>query len=252
MRYALQYLRSLLFVGQMYLAMPVFGLVFLIPALIWRRWAFHAIHAYCHWVRWTARWMIGLRSEIRGPLPSGEVLIASKHQSFFDIIMLVSVTPRPRFIMKKSLTRAPVLGWYAKMIGCIPVDRGKRGQAIQQMVKQVAEGRKAPGQLIIYPQGTRVAPGAARPYKVGAGVLYDQFGHDCVPAATNVGVFWPRTGIYRKPGLAVVEFLPMIPAGKPVSAFMAELSATVEAASDRLMAEAGFDAVAARATQAAE
>ncbi|MBK1635485.1 lysophospholipid acyltransferase family protein [Rhodovulum adriaticum] len=249
MRYALQYLRSLLFVGQMYLAMPIFALVYTIPAMLSRDWAFHAVHHYCHYVRWTARWMIGLRSEIRGTPPSGEVLIASKHQSFFDIIMLVSVVPRPRFIMKKSLKWAPILGWYAMRIGCIPVDRGKRGQAIQDMVKRVAEGRQAPGQLIIYPQGTRVAPDATRPYKIGTGVLYDQFGHDCVPAATNVGVFWPRTGIYRKPGLAVLEFLPTIPGGKPVDTFMEELEATVEGASDRLMAEAGFDAPAARAAQ---
>ncbi|TCP44458.1 lysophospholipid acyltransferase family protein [Rhodovulum marinum] len=240
MRYIVQYLRSLIFVGQMYLAMPVFGLIYTIPALISRAWAFHAVHHYARWVRWTARWMVGLRSEVRGEPPSGEVLIASKHQSFFDIIILVSVVPRPRFIMKKSLKWAPILGWYAMRIGCVPVDRGKRGQAIAAMVDGVANGRQEPGQLIIYPQGTRVAPGATRPYKVGAGVLYQQFGHDCVPAATNVGVFWPRTGIYRKPGLAVVEFLPTIPAGKPLGAFMGELEQVVEGASNRLMAEAGF------------
>jgi len=242
MRYAVQYLRSLVFVGQMYLAMPVFALIYTLPALISRTWAFHAVHHYCRWVRWTARWMIGLRSEVRGMPPAGEVLIAAKHQSFFDIIILVSVVPRPRFIMKKSLKWAPILGWYAMRIGCVPVDRGRRGQAIAAMVEGVANGRSLPGQLIIYPQGTRVAPGVRRPYKVGAGVLYQQFGHDCVPAATNVGVFWPRTGIYRKPGLAVVEFLPTIAAGKPVDGFMAELEEVVEDASNRLMAEAGFRA----------
>ncbi|MGC9418606.1 MAG: 1-acyl-sn-glycerol-3-phosphate acyltransferase, partial [Rhodovulum sp.] len=98
MRYTVQYLRSLFFVGQMYLAMPVFALIYTIPALLSRAWAFHAVHHYSRWVRWTARWMVGLRSEVRGTPPSGEVLIASKHQSFFDIIILVSVVPRPRFI----------------------------------------------------------------------------------------------------------------------------------------------------------
>ncbi|MBK5934825.1 1-acyl-sn-glycerol-3-phosphate acyltransferase [Rhodovulum imhoffii] len=240
MAHALQWLRSLLFVGQMYLAMPVFGLVLAPYVLLRRDGVFHAVHIYCHWVRWTARWMVGLRSEVRGTPPAGEVLIASKHQSFFDIILLVSVTPHPRFIMKQSLKWAPVLGWYAMRLGCVPVDRGKRGAAIAEMVKRVAEGQERPGQLIIYPQGTRVAPGVQRPYKIGTGVLYAQFGQDCLPAATNVGVFWPRTGIYRKPGLAVVEFLPVIPAGKPVDTFMSELEEAVESASNRLMAEAGF------------
>ena len=111
---------------------------------------------------------------------------------------------------------------------------------MKKMVADVKAGLAAPGQLIIYPQGTRVAAGAKKPYKVGVGVLYSQLGHDCVPVATNVGVFWPRHGILRKPGLAVVEFLPRIPAGLPVEAFMARIEPEVEAASDRLMAEAGF------------
>jgi len=240
MRYGWRWLRSLVFVAQMYLMMAVLALFYTPFAIIWRDWAFHAIHAYCRYVRWSARWIIGLRSEVRGPVPSGEVMIAAKHQSFFDIIMLVSVTPRPKFIMKRSLRWAPILGWYALRIGCVPVDRGKRGRAIRQMVEDVEKGRAQPGQMIIYPQGTRVAPGTGRPYKIGTGVLYQQLGQDCVPVATNVGVFWPRTGIYRKPGLAVVEFLPRIPAGKPTDTFMAELEQVVETASWALMAEAGF------------
>ena len=241
MNHAVQFLRSLLFVGQMYLMMPLMALWFTPLALIRREAAYDAVHSYCRWVRWSAAWMVGLRSEVRGEVPQGEVLVASKHQSFFDIILLVSVLPRPRFIMKKELLRAPVLGWYAKRIGCVPVDRGKRGQAIQKMVADARAGTALPGQLIIYPQGTRVAPGADRPYKIGTGILYDQLGQPCVPAATNVGVFWPRTGIYRKPGLAVVEFLEPMPAGLTVEAFMAELEQVVEGASNRLMAEAGFD-----------
>lgn len=235
-----QWLRSVLFVVQMYLAMPIMALWFTPLALLRREAAYDAVHAYCRWVRVSARWMVGLQTEVRGAVPQGEVLVASKHQSFLDIILLVSVLPRPKFIMKKELLWAPVLGWYAKRIGCVPVDRGKRGQAIGKMVEDVKAGRALPGQLIIYPQGTRVAPGVARPYKIGTGVLYDQLGQPCVPAATNVGVFWPRTGIYRKPGLAVVEFLDPMPAGLPIEGFMAELEQRVEAASDRLMAEAGF------------
>lgn len=234
------WLRSALFVGQMYLMMALMAVVFTPWAVLDRRGAFAGIHAYCRWVRWTARWMVGLRSETRGAIPAGEVLIAAKHQSFFDIIILCSVLPRPRFIMKQELRRAPILGWYARRIGCVPVDRGKRGQAIRRMVEEVAKGRAEPAQLIIYPQGTRVAPGAQRPYKVGTGILYQEMGTPCVPVATNVGVFWPRTGIRRRPGLAVVAFLPPIPPGLPLETFMARLEAEVEAASDALMAEAGF------------
>jgi len=97
-----------------------------------------------------------------------------------------------------------------------------------------------PGQLIIYSQGTRIAPGVKAPYKVGTGVLYKELNQDCVPVATNVGVFWPKRGIYRKPGVAVVDFLPRIPAGQELTTFMAQLEETVETKSDDLMREAGF------------
>ena len=240
MTYALRWILSLLFIAQMYVAMLIFALLYAPWAVVSRTGAWAGIHAYCNWVRLTARLIVGLRSEIRGEIPSGEVIIASKHQSFFDIILICSVVRRPKFIMKKELRWAPLLGFYAWRIGCIPVDRGKKGRAIAEMKKAVAEGAKVPGQLIIYPQGTRVAPGVQMPYKVGTGLLYQQMSQPCIPTATNVGVFWPRHGIYRKPGLAVVEFLPAIAPGRGVGDFMAELERVVETASDALMAEAGF------------
>ena len=142
--------------------------------------------------------------------------------------------------MKSILRFAPILGQYALKIGCVPVNRGKRGQAIEKMVRDVEAGRQDPGQLIIYPQGTRVAPGASRPYKVGTYVLYEQLGQPCVPVATNIGVFWPKRGVLRKPGLAVVEFLDPIPPGLGQAEFLSRLENDVEQNSNRLMAEAGF------------
>ena len=231
---------SLAFNVQMYLMMAVMALYFTPLALIDRRFAFQCVHVYCRWVRWTAGWMIGLRSEVRGEIPEDEVLVASKHQSFFDIILLVSVLPRPKFIMKKELRWVPIVGWYARRIGCIAVDRGKRGAAIQGMLEDVSTGLAQSGQLVIYPQGTRVAPGAYRAYKVGTAVLYRQLGQACVPAATNAGMFWPRRSFVRRSGLAVLEFLPRIPVGLDQDAFMDGLKEVIESNSDRLMAEAGF------------
>ncbi len=240
MRLALQYVLSVVFIVQMYLAMAVLALVFAPWALFSRTGAYVAMHSYCRWVIFTARVLVGLRSEIRGTPPTGEVVIAAKHQSFFDIILIFSAVPRGKFIMKRELVYAPFLGQYALRIGCVPVDRGKRAAAIKQMMEGGAAGSQHPGQLIIFPQGTRVAPGAQRTYKIGIGHLYAQLGQPCVPVATNVGVFWPRHGLLRKPGLAVVEFLDPIAPGTPVEAFMTRLEAQVEGASNRLMAEAGF------------
>ncbi|MCC6001442.1 MAG: 1-acyl-sn-glycerol-3-phosphate acyltransferase [Pararhodobacter sp.] len=240
MAYAWQWVRSLVFAFQAYAMMAIMAVFFTPWAIVDRRGAFAAVHTWCRYVRWTARWMIGLRSEVRGEIPQGEVLIAAKHQSFFDIIILVSELPRPKFIMKQELRRAPILGWYAGRIGCVPVDRGRRGAAIKAMMQRVRAGLQEPGQLIIYPQGTRVAPGASREYKVGTGLLYQEMGTACVPVACNVGVFWPRQRIYRAPGLAVVEFLPPIPPGRGLRGFMTELEDVIETRSNALMAEAGF------------
>jgi 1-acyl-sn-glycerol-3-phosphate acyltransferase len=235
-----RWLLSLIFIIQMYLAMLIFALVFAVPAIISRRGAFAAVHAYSNWVRFTARLLVGLNSEIRGEIPTGEVIIAAKHQSFFDIIILCSVLPRPKFIMKRELIWAPILGQYALRIGCIPVNRGKKGAAIAKMKEDAAKAALNPGQLVIYPQGTRTAPGAKLPYKIGAGLLYTQFHQPCIPVATNVGLFWPKHGILRQPGLAVVEFLPAIPPGRSVGDFMRGIEATIETASNALMRQSGW------------
>ncbi|MCR8724901.1 lysophospholipid acyltransferase family protein [Frigidibacter sp. ROC022] len=239
MAHALQWLRSLIFIVLMYLGMLVMGLAYLPFAIASRRYAYKATHAYTRYVRWLATHLVGLRSEIRGEVPQDEVVVAAKHQSFFDILMIFSVLPKPKFIMKSELRWAPILGFYALRIGCVPVNRGKRAQAISKMKAAVRAGQAEPGQLVIYPQGTRVAPGVKAPYKVGAGILYDQLGQDCVPVAANVGLFWPKRGIYRKPGVAVVEFLPRIPAGLSVAEVTKRLEEVIETHSDRLMAEAG-------------
>lgn len=242
MRDAVQWVRSLVFIVNIYAMMGIMGVVFFPWALFSRKGALTACHTWCRWVRWTARWMVGIRTEVRGTPPTDEVLIAAKHQSFLDIILIFGSVPAGKFIMKRELMWAPVIGQYALKIGCVPVDRGKRSQAIKKMVRDVAKGRQQPGQLIIYPQGTRIAPGVQAPFKIGSGVLYEELGQACVPAATNVGLFWPRMGILRKPGLAVVEFLPRIEAGLDKGTFMARLADEVEEASNRLMTEAGFDA----------
>ncbi|WP_135449366.1 lysophospholipid acyltransferase family protein [Tabrizicola caldifontis] len=236
----IRWILSLVFIIQMYVVMAIMALAFAPWAMVSRRGARIGVRTYCRWVIISLRVLTGLRCEVLGTPPRGEALVAAKHQSFLDIILIISAVPAAKFIMKRELLYAPFLGQYALRIGCVPVDRGKRGAAIAKMKADVAKGAAEPGQLIIYPQGTRVAPGAKMPYKVGTGLLYQQLGQPCHPVATNVGLFWPKRGILRKPGLAVVEFLPPIAPGLPIPEFMARLEEDIETHSNRLMAEAGF------------
>lgn len=236
----MQLLRSLIFNVLMYVWMAILGIA-CIPLLIaspeGARWA---CDFYARTTLWLLAKMTGLRSEIRGIAPTGGVLVAAKHQSFLDILLIWSAVPRPFFIMKSILRFAPFLGQYALRLGCIPVFRGKRAEAIKRMLAEVSSGKREGGQLLIYPQGTRVAPGVKAPYKIGTFALYDQLKQPCVPVATNVGVFWPKRGMLRKPGLAVAEFLEPIPPGLDRHTFMATLEERIETASNRLMEEAGF------------
>ncbi|WP_458791469.1 lysophospholipid acyltransferase family protein [Yoonia sp. MH D7] len=240
MRYAIQMIRSVIFNLQMYVAMLVVGILWAPWAIYSTHGAISACHAYCRYVFWSAKWMIGLRVEVRGEPPTYEALVAAKHQSFLDVLMIYNAMPLGKFIFKDILKYAPVLGQFALRIGCIPVKRGQRGMAIKNMLASVKSGKSLPGQLIIYSQGTRIAPGVKAPYKIGAGALYRDMGQPCVPVATNAGVFWPKRGFFRHPGVAVVEFLPVIAPGIPLPEFMKKLEADVEARSDALLVEAGF------------
>lgn len=237
----IQWVRSIVFTIVIYIWMAILGLLFTPYALVSKKGALRACKLYARSTIWMARWMVGIQGEIRGPVPTGEVLIAAKHQSFFDILLIFHAVPHGKFIMKRELLWTPVIGVYAKRLGCIPVNRGKRGAAVAKMVKDVAKEFAEPGQLVIYPQGTRVAPGVSKPYKVGSAVLYEGLQYSCVPVATNVGLFWPRDGLLRKPGRAIVEFLDPIPPGVPRDAFMRRLETEIEGASDRLMREAGYE-----------
>jgi len=237
----MQLARSLLFDLLIYTWMGVLGIVCFPAAAVSRDAAYWTMKLYARSVLWLLRVICGLRSEVRGPVPTGEILIASKHQSFLDIMILSAALPRFKFIMKKELMWVPIFGFYALRIGTTPVDRGKRGAAMKSMVENVDKESHERGQVVIYPQGTRVAPGVKAPYKIGAGVLYERFGLPCVPAATNAGVFWGRRKLLKKPGLAVVEFLDPIPAKLPLREFMRTIEARIETASEALEAEARAD-----------
>ncbi|MHA3913455.1 lysophospholipid acyltransferase family protein [Halovulum sp. GXIMD14793] len=233
-------IRSILFDIFIYGWMLLLGTVALPYALISRAHTYRVMKLYANSVLFLSRVMLGIRWEVRGPVPTGEVLIASKHQSFMDIMIHFKVLTQAQFVMKQELKWIPIFGFYTLRIGTTPVARGKRGVAVKDMVSHVEKERDGAKQLVIYPQGTRTAPGAKLPYKVGAGVIYKRMGLPCIPAATNVGVFWGRRAILKRPGLAVIEYLDTIEPGLDVDTFMTELETRVETASDRLMSEAGF------------
>ena len=208
------------------------------PVVLWRRhWTIAWMKLYVRWTLALTRSLCGIRVEVRGEVPTGAVIIASKHQSLLDVLILFGVLPEPHFVMKRELIWTPVFGLYALRAGCIWIARGKRGQS-EKMLERLNRRWRGKGQIVIYPQGTRVRPGEYRPYRRGAVRLYETFELPMVLAATNAGWFWPRRGLLRRPGTAVVEFLETLPPGLPRDEVMARMEEVIEAASDRLGEEA--------------
>ena len=181
----------------------------------------------------------GIRVEMRGleKIPQGALLVASKHQSFWEAFTLLTLFDDPAFIVKRELMWIPFFGWCLWKAKQVPVDRKAKGGAMAGMIESaraaLAEGR----QIIIFPEGTRTAPGAEPAYKGGITSLYGATGVSCLPVALNSGVFWPRREFLRYRGTIVLEVLDPIPPGLDRQAFAARVQADIEAATARLVAE---------------
>lgn len=186
------------------------------------------------------RILCGTRVVFRGRdnIPAEPCIIAAKHQSFLEIIALCSLFPDFTFVLKRELTRIPVFGWYLACSRQIAVDRGQGRAALDQVSRGARAVLDAGRQVFIFPEGTRRPPGAPPVYKAGLSFIYAETGAACLPVAVNSGLFWPRGSFLRRPGDAVVEFLPVIPPGMARQEFQIRMSEGIEAASARLMAEA--------------
>ncbi len=233
----IQTIRGLIFVVLAYRLMFVMGVLPVLPSWASRRFALVAIKFYIHIGLGMLRLICGTRYEIRGTVPTGPCIIASKHQSFLDVWLLCIALPAPRFVMKKSLLWMPIVGIYANRLGSIAIDRDAGSKAVRALEDGVADG-VGDGQTIIFPQGTRAAPDAKLPYKPGVLRLYQRFGLPLELAATNCGCFWPRFGVWRAPGTAVLEFIGSIPPGQDRKQVIAEVEARIESTSTQLVEQA--------------
>ena len=182
------------------------------------------------------RLICGISYEIRGHenIPDTPSIIAAKHQSAWDTFAFLTFIDDGAYVIKQELTRIPVYGWFLTKAAMVPVDRAAGSKALRQMVKtaraRLAEGRH----IVIFPEGTRTAPGERRDYHPGVAALYSQLAVPVVPVALNSGLYWPRRAFLKRPGHIVVEILPPILPGLPRQEFMAQLKAAIEQASDRL------------------
>lgn len=193
---------------------------------------------YDFWVAascWLIRYILGIGYVLEGPtagseaaLPTRPVIFACKHQSAWETLVSHEFLNRPAFVLKTELTKIPFFGWYLAKSKQVSVDRSAGSRALKGMVdearKRLSEGRA----IMIYPQGTRVAPGDMKPYHPGVAALYKNLNLPVVPIALNSGSFWGRNRFMKRAGTVTVRILPTIEPGLDRRAFMQVLEQRIE------------------------
>ncbi len=231
--------RSLLFNVLFYVNIVVRMTVALPTILLPRSFILGVLRRYSRSSLWLLRVVCGVTVEWRGreKIPDGACIVACKHQSFWETFALFEVLRDPTYVLKRELMWLPLFGWLARKARMIPIDRGARVTALARMTAAARREIEGARQIVIFPEGTRQAPGAAPRYMSGVAYLYSETGLACVPVALNSGLYWPRRSLLRFPGTVLVEVLDPIPPGLDKRAFLARLQSVIEEATTRLVAE---------------
>jgi len=211
------WLRSLLFTGFMIISVPFYAL----PGMLFLPLPFPLRYAYFRrWgsiMIWTLGVVCKLKYEVSGRenIPEGAGIIFSKHQSAWETLALQQMFPPQVWVLKRELFWVPVFGWVLLLLGSIGIDRKSGRKAVNQIVEQGIDRLKHGRWIVIFPEGTRVAPGQRKRYGIGGAVLAERSGYPVVPVAHNSGEYWPRRGLLKKPGtIKVVIGKPIVTKGR--------------------------------------
>ncbi len=185
-----------------------------IVALIGRKPLRRYANGWAGLLHWSARTILGIETRVEGVIPDRPVLFAVKHESIFEALVLPRLLGSPATVMKRELARIPVWGWAARRYGMIVIDRAASATALRGMMRDAKAALGDDRPVMIFPEGTRVAPGEAPSLRSGFAGLYRMLGLPVVPVAVNSGHVWPRKGP-KRPGEVVFRFGEPIPPGLP-------------------------------------
>lgn len=234
----MQYVRSFIFNVSFFVWMTFISFLCLLGGFLGGYRGVNRAGEFCSWgVEKLLRYIIGTTTEFRGRehVPKdGKFLVACKHQSAWETVSLHRFVKDPTVIMKKELVYLPIFGWVVQLAGSILIDRKQGKKALPQMIEGAQKSMDANRPVLIFPEGTRSAPGKAGRYRHGIFALYEALGVPVLPIALNSGYFWPRREFLKKKGQLVVECLPPIMPGLKEAAFMKKLEAILEAAALKL------------------
>jgi len=237
----MQALRSLIFNVLFFAWIAGLGVPALPLIVLPRRVAWAVVKLWARGVLWLLAHVVGLDYVVRGRehLPAGAAIVAAKHQSAWDTIIFLVLLGDPAYVLKRELFKIPIYGWFTWKLDMIGIDRAAGPSALKRLAARAQPAVAAGRPLVIFPQGTRTAPGARRPYLPGVYALYAAAKVPVVPVALNSGTFWGRRRFLKRPGRIVLEYLPALPPGLDRRRFMAELEQRIETATAALEASGG-------------
>lgn len=214
---SLTFLRSLLFMAFLVITVVPYAVCCILWAPLPLAWRYRLTLGWPRLALWAATWILGIRYRTQGMerLPDGPAIILSKHQSAWETLYFAVSMPRDVvFVYKRELHHVPFFGWSLALLSMIPIDRTKGRESFEQVVRiggqRLREGRWP----VLFPEGTRVAPGKEGRYKQGGALLACRTGTPVIPVAHNAGERWPRNAFIKTPGMVTVSYGPAIdPAG---------------------------------------
>ncbi|HEX8263052.1 MAG TPA: lysophospholipid acyltransferase family protein [Allosphingosinicella sp.] len=185
--------------------------------------------AWAGFNRLCARFLLGITSRVEGEVPLGPALVAVKHQSMFETLEIALLLDTPATVMKSELGRIPLWGRLTRVYGILPVDRDGGGAALRKLLRAADEAKAEGRPIVIFPEGTRVAPGESPPLEPGFAGLYRALGLPVVPVALDSGKVWPRRSFVKRPGVVTIRFGDPIPPGLPRREAEARVHAAINA-----------------------
>lgn len=198
---------------------------------------YRMITGYNHGVIWLARVVLGIRYVVRGRenLPARPAVVLAKHQSAWETVAFLFLFPPVSAVIKQELLKVPFFGWAYRMLSPIAIDRGAGREALKQIVTQGTAKLEQGFWVLVFPEGTRVAPGDKGRYGIGGAWLAAETGAPIVPVAHNAGEVWPKNAFVKRPGIITVSIGPAIEsAGKSAAELTRAAEAWIEAEMTRL------------------
>jgi 1-acyl-sn-glycerol-3-phosphate acyltransferase len=222
-------LRSLLFNVVMLVSVLIYAPLMLPTVLLPYPLRYRIVSQWARFQVFLLKTLCRLDYRVEGQehLPQGAAIILSKHQSAWETIAFQQIFPAQTWVLKRELMWIPLFGWALALTR--PIDRGAGRKAVEAVVTQGRERLQSGIWVVVFPEGTRVAPGTRKRYAMGGAILAAETGYPVVPVAHNAGSFWLRRGFMKKPGIVRVVIGPTIdPRGKKAEEIIRQTEEWIE------------------------